>query len=103
MKKLLRLPISKSLYLIECLYELCVLFYLALALAHIDIAPEDEPAATTASSISPEGLDRLPVPPVPVPPMPDILIAGHVREAERARLISTECEEAQSNDRRVNE
>lgn len=74
--------IIQSLYLIKSLNHLRVFLNLALALGHINIAPEHEAATAAAPRIPPIRLDSLAVAAVPVPPVADVLVAGDVRESQ---------------------
>ena len=76
--KFLRLTIAEALDFVEGLDEFGVLFDFAFALADVDVAPEDEAASAAAACILPISLDCLPITPVPIPPVPNVLVAGHV-------------------------
>ena len=85
--KFLRLTIAEALDFVEGLDELGVLLDFAFALADVDIAPEDEAASAAAACILPISLDCLPIAPVPIPPVPNVLVAGYIRQTEGASLV----------------
>lgn len=69
----------------------------------VDVTPENEAASSAAAGILLIRLDSFPIPPVTIPSMPDVLIAGNVRETKRARLVCAKYQKAESNNRSVYE
>jgi len=92
-----------SLYFVECFYEFGIFLDFTLAYCVVYIAPYDIATPATTARIFFERAHGLPIPPMAIPPMSYVLIAHHVLQPQRARLIYAKAKEAKRDDGCVEE